>query len=159
MKIRNRYIIAVILAALCGIIQMASLVKVINTSLVFPYVRTPVYNEEYCSFTPEDTYSYDGRLVAHQEVEKGLGISSLERRIIVEIKDSETGEVIGSFSPARAWDFWGMCWENDSYNIWIQSGDTGCHCWKYEDGEWERDWSCPERPDYIISKYDKHGKD
>ncbi len=154
MKIRNKYIIAIILAVLCGIIQTAFLVKMINIALVFPYVGTPSYNEKYGSFTPEDTYSYDGRLIAHQEVEKGLGINSLERRIIVNIKDSETGELIGSFSPARAWDFWGICWENDSYNIWIQSGDTGCHRWKYENGEWKQDLSHPERPDYIISKYD-----
>lgn len=145
-------IAAVIAVVLCGICAMVYLVKTLNTFLAFSYDGTPSYSEEYCSFTPEDTYSYDGKLVAHQKVEEGGGV----KNIIVEIKDSQTGELAGSFSPARAWDFWGICWENDSYNIWTQSGDIGVYCWRYQDGVWECDFSHPERPDYIISKYDKY---
>lgn len=135
-------IAAVIVVMLCGVCAI----------LIPSFGGTPSYSEEYCSFTPEDTYSYDGKLVAHQKVEKGVD----ERNIIVEIKDSQTGELVGSFSPARAWDFWGICWENDSYNIWTQSGDIGVYCWRYQDGVWECDFSHPERPEYIISKYDKY---
>ncbi len=140
-KIGLIVIAAVIVAVLCGICAI----------LIPSYGGTPSYSEEYGSFTPEDTYSYDGKLVAHQKVEKDAGV----KNIIVEIKDSQTGELAGSFSPARAWDFWGICWENDSYNIWTQSGDVGVYCWRYQDGVWECDFSHPERPEYIISKYDK----
>lgn len=144
-------IAAVIVVMLCGICAMVYLAKVVNV-LIPSYGGTPSYSEEYGSFTPEDTYSYDGKLVAHQKVEKSADV---RRNIIVEIKDSQTGELVGSFSPARAWDFWGICWENDSYNIWTQSGDIGVYCWRYQDGVWECDFSHPERPEYIISKYDK----
>ena len=154
---KNVYLVIAI-GILCGILKTAYLVKLVNLIIVFPYVETPSYSEEYCSFTPEDTYSYDGKFAAHQRVEKGIGISSLERQIIVEVTDSETGKIVSSFSPARAWDFWGICWENDSYNIWIQSGDIGVYCWRYQDGGWECDYSHPERPEYIISKYDKYQK-
>ncbi len=140
-KIGLIVIAAVIVVGLCGICAI----------LLPSFGGTPSYSEEYCSFTPEDTYSYDGKLVAHQKVEKGANV----KNIIVEIKDSQTGELVGSFSPARAWDFWGICWENDSYNIWTQSGDIGVYCWRYQDGVWECDFSHPERPEYIISKYDK----
>lgn len=140
-KIGLIVIAAVIVVVLCGICAI----------LIPSFGGTPSYSEEYCSFTPEDTYSYDGKLVAHQKVEKGANV----KNIIVEIKDSQTGELVGSFSPARAWDFWGICWENDSYNIWTQSGDIGVYCWRYQDGVWECDFSHPERPEYIISKYDK----
>ena len=143
-KIGLIVIAAVIVVVLCGICAI----------LIPSYGGTPSNSEEYGSFTPEDTYSYDGKLVAHQKVEKGVD----ERNIIVEIKDSQTGELVGSFSPARAWDFWGICWENDSYNIWTQSGDIGVYCWRYQDGVWECDFSHPERPEYIISKYDKYKK-
>lgn len=143
-KIGLIVIAAVIVVMLCGVCAI----------LIPSFGGTPSYSEEYCSFTPEDTYSYDGKLVAHQKVEKGADV----KNIIVEIKDSQTGELVGSFSPARAWDFWGICWENDSYNIWTQSGDIGVYCWRYQDGVWECDFSHPERPEYIISKYDKYKK-
>lgn len=150
---RNKKSISLIVTvtALCGICMVVYLVKIVNKILIPSYDGAPSYSEEYGSFTPKDAYSYDGKLVAHQKVEKGTDA----RRIVVEVKDSETGERIGSFSPARAWDFWGICWENDSYNIWTQSGDIGVYCWRYQDGVWECDYSNPERPEYIISKYDK----
>lgn len=63
------------------------------------------------------------------------------------------GQLTDSFQPARASDFWGICWEHDTYNIWIQSGDIGVLCYSYEDGKWELDTSAA-RPDYVVSKYD-----
>lgn len=156
MKITKKNIYLLIaFVMLCGIVKTTYLAKLIHMIMIFPYTGTPSYSEEYGSFTPEDTYSYDGKLVAHPRVQKGIGISDLERRIFIDVKDSETGKTVGSFSPARAWDFWGICWENDSYDIWTQSGDIGIYCWRYQDGEWECDYSSPERPEYIISRYDK----
>lgn len=73
------------------------------------------------------------------------------------LSETETDQLVSSFYPARARDFWGICWENDSYNIWTQSGDIGVYCYKYEEMQWKRDESA-QRPDYIISKYDKYSK-
>lgn len=112
--------------------------------------------EKYGSFTPEDSYSYDGKLLAHQQIEKGIGVNDLTKRIFIEIRDSKTGALLARFSPARAWDFWGICWENDNYNIWIQSADVGIHCYRYENEHWMYDDSHPVPPDYIVSKYDEY---
>lgn len=109
-------------------------------------------SESWGSFTSNLTYSYDEKYYAVQEVdgtfEEGI------RYIKVCIYETETDTLISYFYPARARDFWGICWENDTYNIWTQSADVGIYCYKYEDMQWERDESAI-RPKYIISKYDK----
>lgn len=142
-------------AFLSGMIQIACALKVIHIVQFLTGIDDSVeLEDDYGSFTPEDVSSYDGRLTACQRVE-GVSLNRMTRQVIVDIKDNETGETVGSFSPARAWDFWGICWERDNYNIWIQSGDIGCYCYRYENGIWECDWFDTERPDYIISKYDR----
>lgn len=102
------------------------------------------------SFTAEKTYSYDGKYYALQTVEESNGIGY----ITVTVYDSDTDSAAGEFCPARARDFWGICWENDTYNIWTQSADTGIFCYSYDGEGWVRDESAV-RPSYIISKYDE----
>ena len=109
-------------------------------------------SESWGSFTSSLTYSYDEKYYAVQEVDDTLGEGI--RYIKVCIYETETDTLISYFYPARARDFWGICWENDTYNIWTQSADVGIYCYKYEDMQWERDESAI-RPEYIISKYDK----
>ena len=109
-------------------------------------------SESWGSFTSSLTYSYDEKYYAVQEVDDTLGQGI--RYIKVCIYETETNTLISYFYPARARDFWGICWENDTYNIWTQSADVGIYCYKYEDMQWERDESAV-RPEYIISKYDK----
>lgn len=109
--------------------------------------------EEWGSFTAEDCYSYDGRYLAKQTVEINESVDI--KYVKVDIFDTKSNELVDSFYAERAWDFWGICWESDSYNIWIQSGDTGTSCFVYQDGKWIRDFSnSVERPADIISKYD-----
>lgn len=71
----------------------------------------------------------------------------------ISITDADGSEVY-YFEPVRKFDFYGVCWEKDNYNIWIQSGDVGILCYAYDNGEWKLDKDAV-RPDYIISKYDK----
>ena len=78
--------------------------------------------------------------------------------IAVTVYDAGSGELIDDFSPARASDFWGICWEKDSYNIWTQSADIGTSCYSYQDGKWERSDQAV-LPDYIVSRYDKTYRD
>lgn len=78
-------------------------------------------------------------------------------QIIVSVYLTENDELVFSFNPARAWDFWGICWESNSYNIWIQSGDIGIYCYAYEDDQWYVDENAV-RPDDIVSKYDKYAQ-
>lgn len=106
--------------------------------------------DSYGSFTDEKTYSYDEKYYAVCEsVEYEGGWHDIE----VSVYTADSGELVDSFFVARSRDFWGICWESSTYNIWIQSGDTGVVCYKYDDGQWVRDESA-ERPDDIISKYD-----
>lgn len=101
------------------------------------------------SFTAEATESHDGAYRATQQVvEKGD-----VRFVEVTVHDTKTGQSLFSFTPARASDFWGICWESDGYNLWIQSGDIGVACYQYTDGQWILNESVP-RPTDIISKYD-----
>lgn len=106
--------------------------------------------ENWGSFTPDKTYSYDEKYYALQSVyEDEFG----SRIIKVTVYSSGTDEVIAEFSPARARDFWGICWESDTYNIWTQSADIGIFCYVYQDGAWIRDEDAKRPPD-IVSKYD-----
>ena len=99
---------------------------------------------EYGSFTIEKTSSYDGKYYAY--------MTQHDQMIVVNIYSEDDNEVF-TFEPCRKSDFWGICWENDSYNLWVQSGDIGIICYTESDEAWSVDDSAV-RPDYIISKYE-----
>ena len=99
---------------------------------------------EYGSFTIEKTSSYDGKYYAY--------MTQHDQMIVVNIYSEDDNEVF-TFEPCRKSDFWGIFWENDSYNLWVQSGDIGIICYTESDEVWSVDDSAV-RPDYIISKYE-----
>lgn len=137
----------------------ALLIIIVCISVPVDNMLNSTENEEkWGSFTAEKTYSYDGKYYAECEPELFYE-SELTRRMCVDIWESETKEKVFSFYPARSWDFWGICWESDSYHIWIQSGDTGVFCYLYKNGVWQMDYSADRvRPENIVSKYDvKYG--
>ena len=103
---------------------------------------------EWGSFTAEKTFSYDNQYYAVQEILERDNIRFIDVKIY-----SANNTLIYSFQPARANDFWGICWEKDSYNIWVQSGDVGVICYSYDNKEWTVNTSAV-RPAYIISRYD-----
>lgn len=107
------------------------------------------YESNYGSFTADKTYSYDNAFYAVQEVELHNDV----RIIRVCIYEADTDTLIYSFCPARARDFWGICWESDTYNLWTQSADIGIYCYKYDNNQWIVDKTAVRPPD-IISKYD-----
>ena len=112
--------------------------------------KSTISTEDWGSFSPNKTHSYDNKYYAVQNIEE----IDDEKNIVVNIYATKNDEFIFSFIPARALDFWGICWENDTYNIWIQSADIGTLCYKYKDNEWILDDEAI-KPDYIKSKYDK----
>ncbi len=120
--------------------------------LLFTFVAcgdNSINEDDWGSFTPEKTFSYDNKYYAVQTVEETEDVSN----IIVSVYTTENDEFIASFSPARAMDFWGICWEKDSYNIWIQSSDIGIYCYKFDENSWVLDESL-ELPDYMKTRYD-----
>ena len=102
-------------------------------------------SKEYGSFTVERAYSYDKQYFTK--------ILDSGDSVMIMINDTNNMPVC-SFTPCRKSDFWGVCWEKDSYNLWIQSGDVGVVCYSMKDGKWELNPDAV-RPDYIVSKYDK----
>ena len=102
--------------------------------------------QEWGSFSQNKTTSYDNKYYALQTVNDN-------DYIVVTIYETETDEEVYSFSPARAYDFWGICWESDTYNIWIQSSDIGDYCYKYDNDTWILDEEA-QIPDYIITRYE-----
>ncbi len=96
------------------------------------------------SFTMEKADSYD---------QKYYAITEKNSDMIKVTVYAASGDEVFSFEPCRASDFWGICWEDDSYNIWIQSADVGTICYSMTDEKWTLD-SNAEKPDYIKSKYD-----
>ena len=107
-------------------------------------ISASVPGTEYGSFTIRKTASYDGKYYAFMTQD--------DQMIVVNICTGDDEEVF-TFNPCRKSDFWGICWENDSYNLWVQSGDLGIICYTMSDEVWSADDSAV-RPDYIISKYD-----
>ena len=79
-------------------------------------------------FKTETIYSADGRL--------RVDIDATEMMVRLDIADAESGELLYSFSPVRRWDFWGICFEADTYNLWIKSGDVGILCYEYDGETW-----------------------
>ena len=108
--------------------------------------------EDWGSFTPYKTYSYDNKYYAVQTVED-IDMDPAWSVVVVSVYDTETEKLVADFSPARSRDFWGICWESDSYNIWTQSADIGIYCYVCQDGQWIRDENAV-RPEDIVSKYD-----
>ena len=120
-------------------------------ALIFTFVscsnsEIKVDPQEWGSFSPNKTISYDNKFYALQTVNEN-------DYIVVTIYETETNERVYSFSPARALDFWGICWENDTYNIWVQSSDIGDYCYKYDNSTWTLDEDA-EMPDYIITRHE-----
>lgn len=132
-------------------ILLLALFCILAVSVMICHDISTAHSSKYGSFTADDAVSSDGKYIAHQRVVKPDGYTA--KMICVEVCDSSTDEMIDSFIPARAWDFWGICWEENSHNIWIQSSDIGVFCYEEQNGKWVLNAEA-ERPSSIVTKYD-----
>ncbi len=108
------------------------------------------------SYTEEKTWSYDRKYYAVQTVVQSGSQPVRMARTTVYL--AETDEPADWFDMERAYDFIGICWERDSYNIWCQSNDVGIFCFEYTGSGWQRNEDLTP-PDYIISPHDERYKD
>ena len=99
---------------------------------------------QYGSFTVDKTFSFDNQYYA-----KCMPLSTDMMEIEIFDRDED---LICAFQPCRTWDFWGICWEKDTYNIWVQSSDIGCVCYKKIGNEWVEDKTAV-KPDYITGRH------
>ncbi|MBR2719558.1 MAG: hypothetical protein IKB78_09720 [Clostridia bacterium] len=107
--------------------------------------------EYWGSFTNGPVISSDGLYRAEHAATKqdGSDIPVIQ----VNVYDTSTNELLDSFIPARAMDFWGICWEEGTRRIWIQSADIGIYCYELQNGHWVLNEDI-ERPNTIVSKWD-----
>ena len=131
-----------VMRKLLSILLCLIMVFALSSCSVFSFETAP--GTEYGSFTIVKTSSYDGKYYAY--------MTQHDQMIVVNIYSEDDTEVF-TFEPCRKSDFWGICWENDNYNLWVQSGDLGLICYTMSDEVWSIDDSAV-RPDYIISKWD-----
>ena len=108
-------------------------------------------DEYWGSFTNGPVISSDGLYRAEHAAIKqdGSDVSVIQ----VNVYDNGKNELLDSFVPARAMDFWGICWEEGTHRIWIQSADIGIHCYEPQNGRWVLNEEV-ERPHTIVSKWD-----
>ena len=97
----------------------------------------------YGSFTVDKTYSYDGAYYAL--------ITEEDKLIVITIYSSDEDEVY-SFKPCGKKGFWGICWDNDNYDLWIQLEDVGALCYSMTDEIWTLNDDA-KRPEYITGGY------
>ena len=135
------------LMLVCVMILTLCLATACTTSISFPIAPAKTPRQRFWgSYTAEKTYSYDHKYYAVQSVEDGM--------IKVSIFLVSSSELINAFTPARSMDFWGICWERDTYNIWTQSADIGTCCYAWQDGHWKQNGNT-EAPPYMISRWDE----
>lgn len=101
----------------------------------------------YGSFNVEEAMSYDKKFTAKVLIGSGM--------VTVQIIDNETDSIVSSFKPCGKGEFYGICWENDSYNLWVQTDTSLVICYSMKESKW--DWQINEnarKPDYIKGRYD-----
>lgn len=106
-------------------------------------------SESWGSFTNAPVISFDGLYRAEHTAVKQEGSDGFV--IQVNVYNNSTNELLDSFIPARAMDFWGICWEEGTHRIWTQSADVGIHCYELQNGHWVLHEDV-ERPNTIIPK-------
>ena len=121
------------------LIIVAILAAAFSAVLYFMPVEKPYTG----SFGLERVSSYDGKYYA--DIDHSGDI------IKIKIFNAEKKHVY-TIDSERRLDFWGICWENDSYGLWVQSADVGLIRYKYENGIWTKDQNAIKPPE-IISKW------
>ena len=107
--------------------------------------------EDFGSFTYLSTDSYDGRYRAELNIERREG--DLATTVYVYITDTQSGKTTAVIRTDRAYDFWGICWDKSSYDIYVQSSDIGIYTLICTGGTWQKDLETGI-PDYIVSRVD-----
>ena len=89
-------------------------------------------------------------------------IKELDKRVkakysdpTVQIIDNETDSIVSSFKPCGKGSFYGVCWENDKYNLWVQTDTSYLICYSMKESRW--DWEINKnarKPDYIKGRYE-----
>ena len=114
---------------------------------------TGIPSREQDNFEMGTVYSHSKQYYATPRVENIKHDDGYYMRLTyVDIYQTETGELLSSFSASLERDYLGICWETDTNCIWVHSADTGYWCYKYSSGEWVLDESRITPPADIVPR-------
>lgn len=130
------------------------------------------------SFTLEKTYSFDHRYFVLQTAD----MDAYPQKFRITVYETATGRQVAEFCPTLAAAHQGVCWERDTYNIWIQASFAEYPiyqsqkylgqpddawvllnpeqqipyvvCYQFDGNTWSEN-SDVQCPPYIISKFDQ----
>ena len=129
--------ITIILALFVLIIVLLSINRaiVLNRGMDSLYAQIRNFTKNHWgSFTDSPITSSDGRYTASYS---STWLDEYkEIMIIVDIRDAESGKLVSAFIPAPSEDFYGICWEDGTHNIWVQSASTGIQCYARDGERW-----------------------
>ncbi len=83
--------------------------------------------------------SYDGRYTAV--------VSSEDKKVMITVMSGS--DEIAVFSPGDESEWRGVCWDKNSYDLWMQYQGGVLVCYSMTDNGWEEDPGA-EKPDYIV---------
>ena len=86
-----------------------------------------------------DSDSYDGKYT--------VSLTSEDKECIVTVSTGD--DDVFEFSAGSESEFRGVCWDKDSYDLWLQYQDGVLVCYSMTDEEWKQDNEA-EKPDYIV---------
>jgi hypothetical protein len=115
--------------------------------VLFSGCGAPAVQEDYGSFTLSKTYCYNEEYYAKTTSFKNDDGAQMT---VVDIYLATNDVIKCSIVTDAESEFWGFCWEKDSYNIWIQTS-KGISCYKKGNYEWTIDETA-QKPDYIVEK-------
>ena len=80
-------------------------------------------------FTLKKSFSYDKKYYAVMDYVTYDGVETAIVDVYLTVDDSR----VQAIKVARSADFWGYCWEKDTHNIWVQSGDKGVYFFPFKE--------------------------
>lgn len=116
------------------LIYLAAVLIFILTSCKTAKTKISVTEEQLAKFTANTSATFDSKYFAI------VGVNTNENgsTAVINIFSAE-GSSVYSFDTVSVDCFLGICWEKDTYNIWVLTSDNGPMCYTHENGEWALD--------------------
>ena len=125
-------------AALCLCLLLAGCARAEDTRM---------YCSASGSFTGGECASWDGKYIARPYAGKGDGTVSIE------ILEAETGIIAARVKTGHSPELFGICWDREGYDVYVQSADADVGVLRFKDGAW-REETAAWVPDCILTSRD-----
>ena len=116
------------------LICLAAILLFVLTSCKSNETNISVTEEQLAKFTTNMTATYDSEYFAIV----GVNVDENDSTAVINIFSAD-GDSVYSFDTVSIDYFLGICWEKDTYNLWVLTSDNGPVCYKHENREWSLD--------------------